>query len=506
MKRWVMAAWIAAFLLGGGFTPGEEAWPRTSFEAEGLDPARWRALEERVEVGTFRQIRGVLVIKNGKLLAESYFGGSGPDELVDIRSAGKSYAAVLMGIAIDKGFVPGVDEKLYDYFPEVSLTPDDPKRDITLHQTLAMSFGLAEPDGVGRTWDWPPTWNENWIEEVLALPLHFEPGSRFEYHSAAPSLVAPIIRRASGMTVPEFAEQYLFGPLGIERYEWGFCPDGHAITQGSFRTRPRDMAKIGQLHLQGGRWGDVQVLSPEWVELSTREHLVAIPDLEVGYGYYWWTERWRHEGRWVGSYSASGNGGNKIIVFPELELVVVVTATAYDAPWNHLQVRAMVQRYVLPAVMTPAGEHAEMEGWRSVPRALFALLGLVFLVSVVYWPARGVAVLRSKERAVDGLALATGAAAFFAPAVAGFALLALTRDGNLEWTLNSGYPFTPQTALIVVDWLLVLFTVDVTLLTAVVWFRERGTFLSRLLAGVVAVSCVGLLGLLAHWELLFLVP
>jgi CubicO group peptidase (beta-lactamase class C family) len=483
-------------------------WPRTSFVAQGLDPARWQSLVQRIEEGFFREIRCVLVVKDGVILAEQYFNGSHPDELIDVRSAVKSYTSALTGIAIDQGFIPGVETGLVGYFPEYEAALDDPKRDLTLRHALTMGFGLSWPIGSGSESDRPPTLHDSWILELFSRPMAFEPGTRFEYDSAGPSLLGPVIRRASGMTVPEFASLYLFEPLGISNYRWSFRADGHAMTHSGFWARPRDMAKIGQLYLQQGRWGDQQIVSQAWVEESTHAHLVAFPTVGIWYGYYWWREPYLIEESWVDSYYASGDGGNKILVLPAENLVVVVTATAYGKPWSHLQIRAMMERYIVPAVIQKSGSPSPEPSWIRVPTE-GAALGLALCVLAIFgWPILGVLGWRRRKRdGKNAVSLATvgGAVAWLTAVVAALVMVQLSQESNLELLLNSGFLFYPERSTVAASWLLSLSALSTAILALALWLRRSASPWTRCLLTAVAATALCLVvivwrwGMLAYW-------
>jgi len=263
------------------FVEINDEWEMTSFDAEGFDSSRYDSLRTRIIDGTFKDINSIIVVKHGKILIEEYFNGTNSHALHDMRSAGKSFTSALVGIAIDKGLINGVDERLFYYFPEVECSNDwdTRKDDITLKHVLSMSFGLAEP-GEYPAWENHRWYTVHWIENVLCQPIEYEPGSRFDYDSAAPALFGPIIEQVSGMSVGQFAENFLFGLLDIERYRWFILPGGKEYTGGGFRMRPLDMARFGQLYLQKGTWNGKQLISKEWVEESTRAHLLANAQLD----------------------------------------------------------------------------------------------------------------------------------------------------------------------------------------------------------------------------------
>ncbi|MCK5099902.1 MAG: serine hydrolase, partial [Desulfobacteraceae bacterium] len=353
--------------------------------AEELDSNRFGLLRARIIDGTFKDIKSIIIVKHGKILIEEYFNGADPYTLHDMRSAGKSLTSALVGIAMDKGLINSVDEPLLSYFPGIKCSNDwDTLKDtITLKHVLSMSFGLAEP-GEYPAWENRRWYTKDWIEDVLCQPIEYKPGSRFDYDSAAPALFGPIIEQVSGMSVGQFAENFLFGPLGIEHYKWSILPDGKEYTGGGFRMRPRDMARFGQLYLQKGMWNGKQLISKKWVKESTRTHLIAHARLEQHYGYYWWREIFSFDTRTIETYFASGNGGNKIYVFPTEDLVVVITASAYDKSYGHPQVRMMMNKYILPAVIQTENSYTGDPNLKTVPRIGFIISVIVFLAALIF--------------------------------------------------------------------------------------------------------------------------
>ena len=451
--------------------------------AEGLDSSRFNLLRARIIDGTFKDINSIIVVKHGKILIEEYFNGADSHALHDMRSAGKSFTSALVGIAIDKGLIKGVDERLLFYFPGVECSKDwDPRKDdITLKHVLSMSFGLAEP-GKFPAWENRRWYTVHWIGDVLCQPIENEPGSRFDYDSAAPALFGPIIEQVSGMSVGQFAEKFLFGPMGIEGYRWFILPGGKEYTGGGFRMRPHDMARFVQLYLQKGMWNGEQLISKEWVEESTRAHLLANAQLDRHYGYYWWRETFPIDTRWIESYFASGNGGNKIYVFPTEGLVVVITASAYDQNYCHSQVRMMMNKYILPAVLHDEDLHLGDPDIKTVPRAGFVISELVFLAALVFcilWPSAFLSKplradqskssdSRGNRRWLSLVRIWIGANALVGIL---FIAIVLGEAATLDLWLNSGYarPFNPALHKVIVSWAITILTVGSVVISVSSW-------------------------------------
>lgn len=289
-------------------------------------------------------VHSVLVSRGGQLVFERYF--SGPDEVHnrkvrniifdagtrhDVKSVTKSVASLAVGIAVDHGLIRSVDEPILSFFPELS-DLRSPERDrLRLSHALTMSLGLkwveATPDRNDDNDEVRMQMARDPCRYVLGLPVAGAPGQEFFYNTGALTLVSAIVRKATGRPLDEFARETLFEPLGITDAEW-FRVRGDSDAGGGLRLRPRDMAKIGQLVLAGGRWNDRQVVSKAWIETSTAPKLPAASSYR--YGYLWWLGRTEVNGREVPWIGALGRGGQSIRIVPELDLVAVVTAGYYQ--------------------------------------------------------------------------------------------------------------------------------------------------------------------------------
>jgi CubicO group peptidase (beta-lactamase class C family) len=228
------------------------------------------------------------------------------------------------------------------------------KRDVTLRDVLTMSAGLewdeqSHPYSDPRN-DWvQASQSDDPVRFVLARPIVYEPGSTFNYNGGLSIVLAHLVEDGAGVGADRFAETNLFGPLGITDYEWEHLPNGMTDTDGGLHLRPRDMAKLGQLYLNGGEWRGTRVVPEVWVQESGREHMVS--EGQPNYGYQWWCGDFHFADRSAYTFFASGHGGQKIYVFPDLDLVVVFTHAVFDNPMGELHNGAMLARYVLPAAV-----------------------------------------------------------------------------------------------------------------------------------------------------------
>jgi CubicO group peptidase (beta-lactamase class C family) len=332
-------------------------------EDAGFSRAPVEAMERSVESGEFVKIGSVLLAKNGKLIYERYFDDLGRSAPRNTRSATKTITGMLVGIAIDHGHLSGVDAPVLQFFPDkLPLQYPDPRKErITVEDFLTMSSLLECDDNNefsrGNEERMYPI--EDWIRFTLDLPIRGFPawsprpeaspyGRSFSYCTAGSVTLGAVLERATGMPVPEFAQRHLFGPLGIESAEWELIPTGTAMTAGGLGLSSRDLLKLGQLYLDAGVWNGLRVISEDWVHASIAAHARVDDDTE--YGYFWWLRTFHVRDSSHRSYCMQGNGGNKVAVFPDLDLVAVITSTNYSTRGMHQQTDRLLVDHVLASL------------------------------------------------------------------------------------------------------------------------------------------------------------
>jgi len=263
----------------------------------------------------------VLVVNQGTIVREKYYNEFTYRTEFNTYSVTKSFTSTLIGIAIDQGIIGSVNDPIVSYFPNTTFDNDSPeKQRVTIKHVLTMTSGFDY--GVDPTLA-PPVEGSIALH-VLNSPVSREPGTSWVYDSQAPSILNRIIEIQSSMSLMEFANETLFHPLGIQDPKWG--TDDSGLTYGGFGLylTSREMAKLGQLFLQDGIWESEQLVSKEWVQESTSEHMPENADFVYSvrppsdYGYLWWV----HDG----FYIASGLHGQRIIVNPENDYVLVITS------------------------------------------------------------------------------------------------------------------------------------------------------------------------------------
>lgn len=307
-------------------------------------------------------IQSLLIARHGKLVLEEYFYGFDRDRPHDLRSAGKTLAPVLLGIARDHGAEVTPSSGLYAFFPQYKpfVNWDERKAQITVRDVMTMTSGLAcddnDDDSPGNEDNMQSqTRQPDWYKYTLDLPMVSSPGgSRATYCSADLNLVGGVVRQVTGRWLPEFFEMNFAAPLQIDRYYLNLMPTGEAYMGGGAYLLPRDELKLGQLYLDGGLWNGRRVVSKEWTTESTARHSTFAPNLkdepQHDYGYGWHERNFIRVGdRILRDYVAGGNGGQLIIVIPDLDMVVGINGGSYgDFRWYRWELDLLPQ-FIVPA-------------------------------------------------------------------------------------------------------------------------------------------------------------
>ncbi|WP_054954858.1 serine hydrolase domain-containing protein [Paenibacillus dakarensis] len=278
-------------------------------------------------------LRSCLISRHGATVFEYYRDQRAKDEPAKINSCTKSIVSALFCIGMDRGLIPEVPTPAAEFFPQLAASDDRRKQQITLEHLLTMTAGFQWTEFGGQKSFPRMTRSPHWVDFVLEQPLSDIPGTRFEYNSGVSQMLSAILCKATGMTTARFAELNLFGPLGIENYEWEADPQGVHTGGYGLRMIPGDLLKFGQLYLQQGRWGDKQLISAELVQRSVQHYITAEPPRSGGYGWHWWVDAFTSPVNADGQapnlsidyFYARGFGGQFIYVVPQLETVIVLT-------------------------------------------------------------------------------------------------------------------------------------------------------------------------------------
>ena len=325
-----------------------DGWASATPRAENASPEALAAMDAAVREGTFQQITSVLISRNGRLIHESYFDAGGAEARRNTRSTTKSVTAMLAGAAIARGELAlstPVMPLLAEWGP---FDNPDPRKDaITVEDLMTMSSLLEcdDENQFSRGNEERMYLIENWVGFAFDLPVRGFPawaprpeaspyGRAFSYCTAGSTALGAAIQSATGQPLQAFARDALFGPLGIEGEEWQLSPLGLAQGGGGLGLRSRDLLKLGQILLDGGRWNGVQVLPESFVTAMTAPH-AHVDEQRGDYGYLVWLPTYTVGGRALKAIAMAGTGGNKVVIVPELRAVVVVTTTNYGVRNPH---------------------------------------------------------------------------------------------------------------------------------------------------------------------------
>jgi CubicO group peptidase (beta-lactamase class C family) len=320
---------------GGVYWP-TDGWHTSSPAAQHMDAQKLAALLQEVRDEGLA-LHSLLIIRNGYIVSENYFAPYTAETPHELYSVTKSVVGTLVGIAIDKQYIAGVSQPAADFFRSYTYAPDARKDAMTLEDLLTMRTGLdwREEDATfGAMYQ-----SRDWVQFMLDIPMREQPGQQFRYCSGCSHLLSAIVQQRSGMNTRDFAQQSLFGPLGIHAATWEQDRQGMPIGGWGLQLTPRDMAKLGYLYLHEGMWDGRQVVSAKWVSAAVQRHTATDSELGLGYGYQWWAYPR------FGAYAALGRSGQTVFVVPKLQLIVVTTASLD----GHERIFDLIERYVVPA-------------------------------------------------------------------------------------------------------------------------------------------------------------
>ncbi|SFT02391.1 CubicO group peptidase, beta-lactamase class C family [Zhouia amylolytica] len=337
--------------------PIQEIAPKSGWKISNdtFNKQKITALNKKIAQGRFEHINGIVVVKNGELLIEQYFNNSHRDSLHDPRSVGKTIASTITGIAIEEGYIKDENATLNGFYNLKAYQNYTPKKDsVTIKSLLTMSSGFIGDDedysNIGNEELMYPT--DNWVEFALDLPMSSsEIGAKYRYFTAGVVVLGDILHQAVPHGLEKYADDKLFHPLGITNYKWEYTPQKVPNTAGGIRLRAIDFAKYGQLYKNGGAWHGKQILSKEWVEKSLSKQIKQPYGDETYYGYLFWNKTYTVNGKRYEVSYCSGNGGNKIFVFKDIPVVIIITASGYGLPYMHADIDKIITDYVLPVIL-----------------------------------------------------------------------------------------------------------------------------------------------------------
>ncbi|MEM9078831.1 MAG: serine hydrolase [Bacteroidota bacterium] len=315
----------------------------SSLEEVGIDASMLEFMDEK-KSETLNHIHSIIITKDGKLVFEEYFHGYDREYLHDIRSAFKSFASLAVGKAMMQNNKLNVNSSLTNYYPEYKIT-DIEKNTINIHHALTMSSGLELEDEDEMQWD-----NNDWVAYKLSLPMKHKPGEKFEYSSGGSNLLTGVIQHATDQYLPLFIYEKILIPMGINNFQMLTSPQWRGYLAGNFYLRPIDFTKFGLLVLDHGKWNDEQIIERSWIEESTKPQIKGSYPEGSDYGYLWRLLERNVNGRTMKTIEAWGNGGQFLVIIPELDMTVSFTSGNYNLFPEMERPFEILNNYILPAV------------------------------------------------------------------------------------------------------------------------------------------------------------
>ena len=321
---------------GKSYWPAD-AWRTIAPDQVGMNANRLKALENKIDSRTIAELNGLVVVKNGYVVLEKYANGSSALQVHEMQSVTKSVTSLIMGIAIDKGLIRTVDDKVFDYLPEYTdaQNMDGRKRAVTLRSLLTMQSGINfyEDPYPGSPLQQLNDSRGDWLRIIFDQPMNAAPFERWQYNSGGVISLGGVVYSAAHMTAQEFARQNLFAPIGITSTFWfSGSPNGLPHMGGGLGLRANDLARIGYLVLRNGKWNGQQIVSEQWLRESTNHHVRnprTFGSHPTDYGYLWWLLPLdnRSGGTWdTDVITASGAKGQWLFIIPKYDLVVAATS------------------------------------------------------------------------------------------------------------------------------------------------------------------------------------
>ncbi|MFW9922494.1 MAG: serine hydrolase domain-containing protein [Candidatus Thorarchaeota archaeon] len=314
-----------------------EGWLSSSPEEQGMDSQFLKDMENYIGNHSYNH-DSIVIVKNGYIVFEKYFNHYDENQTHHLFSVTKSFVSALMGIALKKGLIDNINQRMLDFFDNYTIANlNSLKEQITIEHLLTMTSGFEWSSDFPRWFDMNDAPNQ--VQFVLDLPMDDGPGTHFNYNSGACQLLTAILKLVSNQTALEFAQEELFNPLGITNVSWGADKQGINYGGTLLYLSSRDMAKFGYLYLNNGLWDGQEIVPNDWVKNSTTSYIRSTIR-GSDYGYLWWLDRDSEY------YFAWGSEGQKIFVVPDYDMVVVFTATSnYDEPYEYL-----LSEFILPAI------------------------------------------------------------------------------------------------------------------------------------------------------------
>lgn len=314
--------------------------PASTPEEQGMDSELLaEAIDFLLDERDLYNIHSLTIIRHGHIVADIYFHPYQPGYVHELSSTAKVFLTTLIGIAVDKGYIESIDERVIEFFPNRTIANRDARKEaMTVEHLLTMTSGLGFDDDADSDEIWE---SSDSVQAALNLPMSHQPGTWWNYHQPTAFLLSAILSEVTGINALEFAREHLFGPLGIVDARWTASPNGVTMGWQELKLTPHDLAKFGQLILQQGSWEGEQLVSPSWIDQAT--------GIQVGdfYGYMW-----SHYVDFPGMVQGGGGLGQRLILAPSRDLVVAFTGGGYaNEDIERIYLEAL-RTFVFPSVQS----------------------------------------------------------------------------------------------------------------------------------------------------------
>ncbi len=359
-KRFAISGIVSLLMLAVMFTSCEKMivemdptvesewdWENVSPESQDIDPECLEQMDVYIEENDLA-IHSIIIYKNGTIPFEEYYDPFNKISLHNLKSTSKGIISALIGIALEEGFIDNLDESIFTYLTDYNVDTTG-KSDITIRHLLTMTSGLEwKENGLNSMYTFFVS--KRIVKRTLDLDLEDEPGTTFNYNTGLTHLLSAIITEASGMSTLEFAQKYLFEPLGIENIVWDKDREGYYIGGSELFLTPRAMTKFGVMYLNDGKYQGQQIVPEYWVNESTTTQVQGSAfGADIQYGYLWWLDIENPLFTYLQDnkrFLAMGARGQRIFIDPEQDVVVVITADQKDES----QCDILIRDFILPAL------------------------------------------------------------------------------------------------------------------------------------------------------------
>ncbi len=346
MRFYIFISLLCASFVSYCQRPPIKHLPSMSLEEARFNRDSINALDDFISNYPQNDFRGMVVIKDHKIVIEYFYNSTERADINDIRSAGKSFTALLLGIAIDDGLVENLEQDVYSFFPKEKYpTIHEDYKKVKLKHLLDMASGLnADSD------DWKTPGNagqwmgkDEWVHYLLSIPLVEQPGKTWVYADINAALIGAIIEETSGMSLNAYAKKKVFDHLGIHKYYWHTNLADQTVAAGTLYLSTLDFAKLGVLVANNGKWANQQIIPETYIQTVIKSKKFNIYN-DWFYGMLWYKTQGVIDGKPVDYLWASGNGGNHLVVVPDEKLVIALTSTAYGYRYGHVRSRAILKK------------------------------------------------------------------------------------------------------------------------------------------------------------------